>query len=146
VVVVTAVVFAPAASVTAVVTIVGAVAELSLLANPIAPPAIPRIVTQALMSILWASSPMTARKHTSPAKVVFGSLNKVVFFIEVLPLGNMGNWFDSENIDAAEFVDNCEEILVKLRAIEKLRFNKISLDNFWNEIGGSQPQQHSPHH
>ena len=48
------------------------------------------------------------------------------------------NWFDEErenNIDASEFVDNCNEILIKLRAIERLSNSEITLDQFWIEIG-----------
>ena len=47
------------------------------------------------------------------------------------------NWFDEErenDIDASEFVDNCNEILIKLRAIESLGNLEITLDQFWQEL------------
>ncbi len=46
----------------------------------------------------------------------------------------MDYWFEKEDIDAAEFVDNCQEILTKLRAIEQLRRGVFTLDTFWKEI------------
>lgn len=44
-------------------------------------------------------------------------------------------WFNKENLDAAEFVDNCNEILTKLQAIEKFRDNELTLEGFWKEVG-----------
>jgi hypothetical protein len=46
----------------------------------------------------------------------------------------MPEWFESENIDAAEFVDNAEEIITKLRAIQKFRDSKINLEEFLLEV------------
>jgi hypothetical protein len=43
-------------------------------------------------------------------------------------------WFDREDIDAAEFVDNSEEILTKLRALEKMIQGDISFDEFMEEV------------
>jgi hypothetical protein len=41
-------------------------------------------------------------------------------------------WFQQEPecIDASEFVDNCQEILTKLNAIELLQQNQITIEEF----------------
>ena len=80
---VTAVVFAPAESVTAVVTTVGETGvPPSLATTPRSVVPTPKMTTAALISILWARRPNTAAKAIRPPIVVFGS--RVSVFMALL--------------------------------------------------------------